>query len=216
MRYSLKYDIPFLPELILLGESMFEYIQDPGTLKSLDLFKEAVKRQNIEKVKIQCVGPATLLSKYSTDEAITRIYTYVSNIMDGLDAETILFLDEPSLGTFPDYNQLKDLWSPIFDSFPVTSGIHTCNNMDWDVLFDSGIDIVSFNASQYDIRQSTKYKEYRDRGGIIAWGITQKEDVKDPRDGDILTSTCGMDPSLYTIRDCDEELEKLKRIATIL
>lgn len=102
---------------------MFEYIKEPDTLKSLELFKEAVRKR--KKVKIQCVGPATLLSKYSVDEAVTRIYKYVSNIVNGLDAETILFLDEPSLGTFPDYNQLKDLWSPIFDSFSVKSGVHT-------------------------------------------------------------------------------------------
>lgn len=85
--------------------------------------------------------------------------------------------------------------------------------MDWDVLFDSGIDIVSFNASKYDITRSTKYEEYRDRGGIVAWGINQKEDVKDYQKGDLLTLPCGMDPSFYMIEDCDKELKKLKRIA---
>lgn len=199
---------------------MFEYIQNPGTLKSLGLFKEGVMKQNSKIVKTQCAGPATLISdprsRYSDDEAITRIYAHVSGILEGLDADVILFLDEPGLGTFTDYRKLKGLWSLIFDSFSVTPGIHTCYNMDWDVLFDSGIDIVSFNAAKYDISRSSKYEEYRKRGGRVAWGVEKKEDVKDYRKGDLLTLQCGMDPSFYKIEDCDKELKKLESIAKAL
>ena len=78
-------------------------------------------------------------------KSIERVYNHVSAILDGLDAEeTILFLDEPALGHAGfDYEQL---WEPLFGSFDVVSGIHTCGNMDWDVLFNSSVEIISFGG----------------------------------------------------------------------
>ena len=84
--YSLCHDIPFLPELPLLGDSMLTYIKQPEKLSCLSEFK----KHEFTQVKIQCVGPTTLLaSGYSEDEALTRIYEHVSSIMDGLIADKI-------------------------------------------------------------------------------------------------------------------------------
>src|SRR3989338_1455945 len=77
--YSLKHDIPFLPELPKRGDAMLEYIKSPGKLSCLAEFK----KHKFDTVKIQCVGPATLtLSGYTGDEAVKRAYEHINAITD--------------------------------------------------------------------------------------------------------------------------------------
>ncbi|MCQ9207635.1 MAG: hypothetical protein NG740_07135, partial [Omnitrophica bacterium] len=57
VNYSLKHDIPFLPELPRRGDAMMEYIKSPGKLSCLAEFK----KHTFEAVKVQCVGPTTLI-----------------------------------------------------------------------------------------------------------------------------------------------------------
>lgn len=209
VKYSLKHDIPFLPELPKIGDAIMSYVKNPGKLSCLELFK----KHQFETVKVQCVGPATLIGNgYEQDEAIEIILQHVTVILDGLNAgEIILFLDEPALGQAG--FDFKELWTPIFEIFPVISGVHCCGNMDWDRLFEARIEIVSFDASQFDITQYPKYEDFRNNGGRVAWGVQKKEDVKDFQQGDLLTLPCGMGTKLYTVKDCRKELKKLKTIA---
>jgi hypothetical protein len=210
VEYSLRHDIPFLPELPKLGDAMMDYIKRPGNMSCLETFKRKVA--GFETVKIQCVGPATLiLGGYDQDEAFSRVYEHINALIDGLDAgNIILFLDEPALGHAGfDYRQL---WSPLFESFDVTSGVHTCGNMNWDEMFASEIDIISFDASKYDI---TRYPGYRN-GKRIAWGAETKEDVKDFQKGDLLTLPCGMGPKFYSTQDCEVSLSNLLEISNDL
>ena len=207
VEYSLRHDIPFLPELPLMGDAMMDYIKRPGNMSCLDTFKKKVA--GFETVKIQCIGPATLiLGGYDQDEAFSRAYEHINALLDGLDAgNIILFLDEPALGHAGfDYRQL---WSPLFESFDVTSGVHTCGNMNWDEMFAADIDIISFDASKYDL---TKYPGYRN-GKRIAWGVEKIEDVKDFQEGDLLTLPCGMGPKFYSTDDCQKSLNNLIKIS---
>lgn len=208
--YSLRYDIPFLPELPKLGDAMMEYIKNPGRLSCLETFKKKTKGR--ETVKVQCVGPATLiLAGYSEDEAISRTCQHIEAVLDGLSAgSVILFLDEPALGQAGfDFHRL---WAPLFESFDVTPGVHVCGNMNWDELFNSQVKIISFDASQYDI---TKYPAYRN-GKRIAWGIQTRQNVRDFQEGDLLTLPCGMGPKFYSTDDCEVWLGNLLAIANDL
>lgn len=202
--YSLRHDIPFLPELPKRGDAMLEYIKNPGKLSCLAEFR----RHKFDTVKIQCVGPATLtLSGYAGNEAVKRAYEHIAAITDGLKAdEVILYLDEPALGQSG--VNFKELWEMLFSSFKVTRGVHVCGNMDWDLMFDAGIQIISFDASQFDI---TKYSKYRN-GKRISWGAEKKEDVKDFKEGDLITLPCGMGTKVYKPEDCEKNLKKLNEI----
>lgn len=203
--YSLRYDIPFLPELPLLGDAMLSYIKRPGELSCLSEFK----KHAFEVVKVQVIGPATLiLAGYDPDEALLRIYRHVEVILDGLKAkEIILFLDEPALGQAGfDY---EELWSAIFSDFPVIRGVHVCGNMQWDLLLRSKVvEIISFDASRYDI---TLYYPRNEKK--IAWGITDPAQVKDFRPGDLLTPPCGLSPTMYTEEDLERVLSLLRTTA---
>ena len=207
MAYSLRHDIPFLPELTALGDAMLDYIKHPGRLSCLAEFK----RHRYKTVKVQAIGPATLIqSGYGEDEALTRIYRHIERILDGLRAEeVILFLDEPALGYVGfDYERL---WEPLFASFPVVRGVHICGNMQWDKLFEAEIEleIISFDASRYDI---TKYYKSR-KGKRIAWGIKDPEDIKDFRRGDLITPPCGMPHRSFTEEECERKLLQLQKAA---
>ena len=208
--YSLRYDIPFLPELPKLGDAMMEYIKNPGRLSCLETFKRKTKGR--QTVKVQCVGPATLiLAGYSEDEAISRTCQHIEAVLDGLSAgNVILFLDEPALGQAGfDFHRL---WAALFESFDVTPGVHVCGNMNWDELFNSQVKIISFDASQYDI---TKYPAYRN-GKRIAWGIQTRQNVRDFQEGDLLTGPCGMGPKFFTVDDCQKRLKNLQDISESL
>lgn len=208
--YSLRHDIPFLPELPKLGDAMMDYIKRPGNMSCLETFKRKVA--GFDTVKIQCVGPATLiLGGYDQDEAFSRVYDHISALLSNLKAgNIILFLDEPALGHAGfDYRRL---WSPLFESFDVTSGVHTCGNMNWDEMFAADIDIISFDASKYDL---TKYPGYRN-DKRIAWGVETIENVKDFQEGDLLTLPCGMGPKFYSTKDCEKSLNNLLKISESL
>jgi hypothetical protein len=210
VEYSLRHDIPFLPELPKLGDAMLEYIKNPGRLSCLETFKQKV--DGYETVKVQCIGPATLvLSGYSEDEAVARTCEHISAVLASLNVrKIILFLDEPALGHSGfDYQKL---WSPLFESFEASFGVHVCGNMNWDELFCSELDIISFDASKYDI---TKYPQYRN-GKRIAWGIQTGADVKDFQEGDLLTLPCGMGPKFYSPDDCQIWLQNLLDVSNKL
>ncbi len=207
--YSLKHDIPFLPELTALGDAMLQYIREPGQLSCL----EAFKAHRFETVKVQCIGPATLLcSGFEEDDAISRIYNHIEAILDGLVAdEILLFLDEPGLCCVGfDYERL---WSPLFESFPVVRGVHLCCNMQWDHLFAAPIDIISFDASAYDI---TKYYDASRRETRIAWGIEQLADAADFQPGDLITLPCGMPHMTFTEEQAEERFAILRGAAANL
>ena len=208
IEYSLRHDIPFLPELTALGDAMLEYVKQPGTLTCL----EALKQRRFKTVKVQCIGPATLIqSQYDEDDTVMRVYQHVEAVLEGLKAEEIiLFLDEPALG-YVGFDFVR-LWEPIFESFPVVRGVHTCGNMQWDQMFAAPIDIISFDASKYDI---SKY--YTERNGKrIAWGISQASDITDFQPGDLITGPCGLPHLTHTEGDAHERLRILVETAETL
>ena len=206
--YSLQHDIPFLPELTANGDAMLRYIKAPGKLSCLDTFK----RREFDVVKVQSIGPATLIqSGYEEDDAIARVYAHIEAILEGLHArEIILFLDEPALGYVGfDYQRL---WAPLFESFTVVRGVHVCGNMQWDHLLTAAIDIISFDASKYDI---TKYYEVRNEKRI-AWGIETQADIADFRPGDLLTLPCGMPHTGYSPEQAKQRRQGLVAAAAAI
>ncbi|MFH0956341.1 MAG: hypothetical protein V1813_00605 [Candidatus Aenigmatarchaeota archaeon] len=233
--YSLKHDIPFLPELPRLGEAMMEYIKTPGHLSCLQDFQAAVKGRDI--AKIQGVGPATIVSagngRYTEKKALEMSREHMMRIMEGFDVEKLIFfLDEPSL-EMVDYEAMglskaeyesmgftgvdyKNLWRQLRDDAArngnVTFGVHTCGNFNWGGLFGLDfLDVISFDASKYwsSFVKSDGYKNYRS-SKKVAWGIVERGDAKNFQEGDLLTPPCGLG-NLSSGEECGPILENLMK-----
>jgi len=96
----------------------------------------------------------------------------------------IVFVDDPGLYasgqstyiTLKKEEIISELNS-IYEAIQGTgalAGTHSCAGMDWTILFDSKVDIVSFDAYEYfdSISGYTEgMKSFLGRGGVLAWGI---------------------------------------------
>lgn len=104
--------------------------------------------------------------------------------MSALCDQTIMFFDEPALAgvgssafiTITD-EDIKQCFAEVFDavrSEKGLTGVHVCANTEWSVIFESGVDIVSYDAySFFDklILYGDYLKAFLQNGGILATGI---------------------------------------------
>jgi hypothetical protein len=96
----------------------------------------------------------------------------------------IMFFDEPGLAglgssafiTISDEDIVSSL-SEVFEAVRAENGltgVHVCANTEWSVIFESGVDVVSFDAYSYFdklILYGEHLKRFFNRGGILASGI---------------------------------------------
>ncbi|MCF8126751.1 MAG: hypothetical protein K9J51_11075 [Desulfotignum sp.] len=105
-------------------------------------------------------------------------------------ATPIIFLDEPALAGFgtsayititrADVHACIDEIVQEIHAENGLAGVHVCANTEWDLLLDSRIDIISFDAFSYFDRfilYPKEIKAFLGRGGILAWGIVPTGDA---------------------------------------
>lgn len=104
--------------------------------------------------------------------------------MAALCDQTIMFFDEPALAglgssafiTITD-DDIKQCFAEVFDAVRLEkglTGVHVCANTEWSVIFDSGVDIISYDAYSYFdklILYGNHLKTFFQNGGILATGI---------------------------------------------
>lgn len=96
----------------------------------------------------------------------------------------IVFFDEPALAGFGSSAFLTITKEAVKDALGEMSravhaegglaGVHVCANTEWDLLLDSDLDVISFDAYSYFDKfmlYSAKIKAFIERGGILAVGI---------------------------------------------
>jgi hypothetical protein len=241
VKYSLKHDIPFLPELPKRGDLMIDYIRHPGEMSCLNEFAAATKGYST--VKIQCIGPASIV--YATEKefdemkAVQVAYEHISKIVNALDVRNIiLFLDEPTLETTgydyisdgmtkEEYEamgfisvQYKQTWEMLVENLKknidyskIKLGIHTCGNAYWKNLGKIDfLDIISFDASKYS--QVFDAQDFYVNKKNVAWGITNYNDISTYVEGDLITPPCGL--AYAEIQECDWTLRMLEIKAAML
>ncbi len=97
---------------------------------------------------------------------------------------TIMIFDEPTLAGFGSsafitisLDDIKNCFSEVFEAVHSEgglAGIHVCANTEWSVLFEAGVDVVSFDAYSYFdkfILYPEHLKNFFSNGGILASGI---------------------------------------------
>ncbi len=107
-------------------------------------------------------------------------------------ATPIIFLDEPALAGFGTSAYItitrEDVMACINEIVTVIhrenglAGVHVCANTEWDMLLETSIDIINFDAFSYFDRfilYPKQIKAFMAKGGILAMGIvpTEKADV---------------------------------------
>jgi len=104
----------------------------------------------------------------------------------------LLFVDDPGLyasgqSTFITLKreeiiiELNSIYEAIKGAGAL-AGTHSCAGMDWSILFESNVDIISFDAFDYFstvVSYMDEMKLFLNRGGSLAWGIvpTSAENV---------------------------------------
>ena len=113
-------------------------------------------------------------------------------------------------------------------------GIHCCTNMDWSLLLELPLDIISFDAYNYGedfLLYRDEIKDFVKRGGMIAWGIIPNSEDALLREGEeeirrklesmlsrleidlekvIITPSCGL--SSLSERGSERVLSLLKKL----
>ncbi len=98
--------------------------------------------------------------------------------------QTIMFFDEPALAGLGSSafititaEDIKTCFAELFEAVRSENGltgVHVCANTEWSVIFESGVDIISYDAYSYFdkiVLYAEHLKTFFNNGGILASGI---------------------------------------------
>ena len=169
--------------------------------EGLYLFAESLAgRKDLVAAKGQVTGPFTMLTGIKDSEGRAGYFddTIREMVIKGIamkaawqtgflagtnDRQVIMFIDEPALAglgssafisvTAAEIREMIDEVAEAVHQAGGLAGIHVCANTDWELLLNSQIDVLSFDAygffDKFAPLKDTIHR-YLDRGSIIAWG----------------------------------------------
>ncbi|MBT8355753.1 MAG: hypothetical protein KJO60_14590 [Desulfofustis sp.] len=170
----------------------------PGFELFLD---EAERRQaDLVALKGQITGPVTFCTGLTDQQGRALFYDeqlrdaavkllalkarYMTRKMAEIKKRPLLFFDEPGLAGFGSSafititpEDINVCLSEVFESVRQEgglSGVHVCANTEWPVIFNTGIDVISYDAYSYFdklILFGDHLIEFLHKGGILATGI---------------------------------------------
>lgn len=111
--------------------------------------------------------------------------SWQEKVLSTLSPRTIIFLDEPYLGSLGSAfvavppQKAEGLVVEVLEGIRGLKGIHCCGNADWPFLLRLPIDVLSFDA--YNFGESlalrpAEVKAFLERGGVLAWGIIPNDE----------------------------------------
>ncbi len=169
-----------------------------GLLAFLQFFRE--HQDGIVALKGQVTGPVTFCTTLVDREGRALFYNeqlrdaavkllalkarWQARKLAEVKACPIVFFDEPGLAGFgssafititpEDINTcLSEVYEGVRAEGGLT-GVHVCANTEWSVIFDSGVDIVSFDSFSYFDKMllyPDHVRAFFARGGLLALGI---------------------------------------------
>lgn len=96
----------------------------------------------------------------------------------------MIFIDDPALGIYGPSKYITVSRGMLLEDFSIIAqaihgagamaGAHSCDAIDWSLLFESELQVVSFDAYNYFsslIPFVESLKDFLDRGGSLAWGL---------------------------------------------
>lgn len=104
--------------------------------------------------------------------------------LSALGRPAIIFVDEPAIriyGKFSFITVTREMIQGDLDAIfqairkgGALSGVHSCDAIDWSILFESDLDIVHLDICGYGnslLPYVRELKMFLQRGGVMAWGI---------------------------------------------
>lgn len=183
-----------------LGNSRFAFSDDTGKGFNEFIRQVSEKSGKFIALKGQITGPITFCTGVKDesdkdifyndqlrDAAVKRLALaakWQATVFKNLGAIPIIFLDEPVLAGFGTsayititkedvLGAMEEIINEIHGQKGL-AGVHVCANTEWDMLLESSIDIISFDAFSYFdklLLYPDQIKTYLARGGILAFGI---------------------------------------------
>lgn len=160
--------------------------------------EEVKKRDKIEIVKGQVIGPITFLTSHNIpsygmlikDDGYKELIPQILGLKAIFqverfratrpDADIIIFFDEPILSqigsavTSINLEEAREILSQSLSTVNCYKGIHICGNSDWDFILSLPIDIINFDAYNFGeefLLYERSIRDFIERGGYIALGI---------------------------------------------
>lgn len=131
----------------------------------------------------------------------------------------IIFVDEPGIRVYGSSSYitvtremvLEDLNSifAAIDTAGGMAGVHSCDAIDWSLLYEANLQIVNLDAYQFGeslIPYVPELKTYLQRGGILAWGMVPTMEEAWSEDAASLLARLEQLWSGLTSRGVDREL----------
>jgi methionine synthase II (cobalamin-independent) len=175
--------------------------------------------ESLAAVKGQVTGPFTMLTGIKDEQGRAGYYddTVREIVIKGIamkaawqtkflaessDKPVIMFIDEPALAGLGSSafisvsnEAIQEMINEVANAIHQAgglAGIHVCANTEWDLLLESGIDILSFDAYNFFDKLAAltdQVHSYLDRGSILAWGgiPTDKPDDIEKESAESLT-----------------------------
>ncbi|MEI6832238.1 MAG: hypothetical protein WCK61_05980 [Candidatus Omnitrophota bacterium] len=196
-------------------------------LNSMDL-------SGVEFIKCQVTGPFTFCSGINDLDGNSILHDKVlmQAMVKGLGMKAlwqldlfkrfgkkiIMFFDEPYLAcvgsayTSVGRSEVIDLFSELNDTVKASgclTGIHCCGNTDWSMLTDSGIDIINFDAFEFQERfvlYADNLNSFLKRGGIICWGIVPTQGYNLSQTPEVLSQKIKSGLDILVKKGIDREL----------
>ncbi len=158
------------------------------------------RRANLLGLKGQTTGPITFCTGLVDQEGRAIFYNdqlrdvavkhlamksrWQTRKMSEICGRPIMFFDEPGLAGLGSsafititHEDIITCFGEVFEAVRAENGltgVHVCANTEWPVLFESGVDIVSYDAYSYFdklILYTDDLVKFFSRGGILATGI---------------------------------------------
>jgi len=96
----------------------------------------------------------------------------------------IIFMDEPGIRVYGSSSyitvtremvlaDLNAIFAAIHNAGGI-AGVHSCDAIDWSVLYESNLEIINLDIYQYGeslLPYVKEMKPYLERGGVMAWGV---------------------------------------------
>lgn len=139
----------------------------------------------------------------------------------------VIFFDEPAMSGFGsafmalDRDKAMNIFDTLVDTVKehedVIIGMHCCGNSDWEMLLQTKIDIINFDAFAFlenFILYSSAIKDFLNRGGIIAWGAVPTSDYNENFTLDIIINKLNNAFNSLISKGIDRELLANRSIFT--